>query len=235
MISQAFDPPNEPDPTRKHEYFSSDIPVLLHKHMFRHFLLNETELDVISARTDILWLFAVRSPCEWAEAMKRIPWHMCHPDNIKGCPTIKFIGFERKALMKNYTLEEFFQMPWGDWPESRNFRNLSFVSHEYTYRNVFQLRRHKLMLMKQIMEAVPRNVKIVRLHELERSPEIFIQNLVQEFNLQLKIGYNVQHPSPRIHTEKCLTRPEWRIAQREIDWKLEGEFGYTSFDCHMCY
>eukprot|EP00804_Cyclotella_cryptica_P027288 CCRYP_014393-RC/>CCRYP_014393-RC protein AED:0.43 eAED:0.43 QI:386/1/0.66/1/0/0/3/0/202 len=175
VLRQAFDPPNEPDPTRKHEYFSSDIPVLLHKHMFRHFLLNETELDVISARTDILWLFAVRSPCEWAEAMKRIPWHMCHPDNIKGCPTIKFIGFERKALMKNYTLEEFFQMPWGDWPESRNFRNLSFVSHEYTYRNVFQLRRHKLMLMKQIMEAVPRNVKIVRLHELERSPEIFIQ------------------------------------------------------------
>eukprot|EP00804_Cyclotella_cryptica_P027287 CCRYP_014393-RA/>CCRYP_014393-RA protein AED:0.01 eAED:0.01 QI:386/1/1/1/0/0/3/6134/161 len=113
VLRQAFDPPNEPDPTRKHEYFSSDIPVLLHKHMFRHFLLNETELDVISARTDILWLFAVRSPCEWAEAMKRIPWHMCHPDNIKGCPTIKFIGFERKALMKNYTLEEFFQMPWG--------------------------------------------------------------------------------------------------------------------------
>ena len=64
VLRQAFDAPNEPDQTRKHEYFSSDIPVLLHKHMFRHFLLNETELDVISRRTDILWLFAVRSPCE---------------------------------------------------------------------------------------------------------------------------------------------------------------------------
>ena len=64
VLRQAFDAPNEPDQTRKHEYFSSDIPVLLHKHMFRHFLLNETELDVISMRTDILWLFAVRSPCE---------------------------------------------------------------------------------------------------------------------------------------------------------------------------
>lgn len=29
--------------------------------------------------------------------------------------------------------------------------------------------------MKQIIDAVPRNVKIVRLHELERSPEVFIQ------------------------------------------------------------
>ena len=62
-----------------------------------------------------------------------------------------------------------------DWPESRNFRNLSFVSDEYTYRNVFHLRKHKLMLMKQIIDAVPRNVKIVRLHEIERSPEMFIQ------------------------------------------------------------
>jgi hypothetical protein len=31
------------------------------------------------------------------------------------------------------------------------------------------------MIMKQIIDAVPRNVKVVRLHELERSPEIFIQ------------------------------------------------------------
>lgn len=64
VLKQAFVPPNNPDPTRKHEYFSSDIPVLLHKHMFRHHLLNRTELAEISRRTDILWLFAVRSPCE---------------------------------------------------------------------------------------------------------------------------------------------------------------------------
>lgn len=142
--------------------------------------------------------------------MKRIPWHMCHPKNIQNCPNNEFIGFERKTLLKQYTLQEFFQMswgyelnkpcftlkrtihwlvslfftrtqstpkhpPWSDWPESRNFRNLSFVSKDFTYSNVFELRRHKLMIMKQIIDAVPRNVKVVRLHELERSPEIFIQ------------------------------------------------------------
>ena len=64
VLKKAFDPPNKPDGTRPHESFSSDIPVLLHKHMFRHHLLNETELEMISMRTDILWLFAVRSPCE---------------------------------------------------------------------------------------------------------------------------------------------------------------------------
>lgn len=31
------------------------------------------------------------------------------------------------------------------------------------------------MLMKQIIDTVPRNVKIVRLHELERAPDIFIR------------------------------------------------------------
>ena len=33
--------------------------------------------------------------------------------------------------------------------------------------------------MKQIIDFVPRNVKIVRLHELERSPEVFIQVIME--------------------------------------------------------
>ena len=144
--------------------------------MFRHSLMDEEEIAIISNRTDILWILAVRSPCEWAEAMKRKPWHVCYPQNISSeCPGANFIGFEHKAVLRNYSLSEFFEMEWGDWPESTNFRNLSFVGKEFRYRNVFQLRRHKLMLMKQIIDTVPRNVKIVRLHELERSPEIFVQ------------------------------------------------------------
>jgi len=46
---------------------------------------------------------------------------------------------------------------------------------DFMYKNIFKLRKHKLMIMRQIMDTVPRNVKIVRLHELEKSPEIFIQ------------------------------------------------------------
>ena len=49
----------------KLERFASGIPVLMHKHMFRHDLLNETELAEIEARTDILWILVVRSPCDW--------------------------------------------------------------------------------------------------------------------------------------------------------------------------
>ena len=62
-LAEAFDPPNTMG--SKLERFSSGIPVLLHKHMFRHDLLNETELAEIKARTDILWVLVVRSPCDW--------------------------------------------------------------------------------------------------------------------------------------------------------------------------
>ncbi|KAL3808244.1 hypothetical protein ACHAXA_006520 [Cyclostephanos tholiformis] len=176
ILSDAFDPPNHVDDEHTHEYFSSEIPVLRHKHMFRHSPLSKTELDEIRNRMDVLWVLAVRRPCDWAEAMKRLPYHMCMPNDIGSeCPGSEFVGFEHQLELRNYTLAEFFNMKWGDWPESSNFRNLSFVSREFTYRNVFQLRRHKLGIMKQIMDAVPRNVKIVRLHELELSPEMFVK------------------------------------------------------------
>jgi hypothetical protein len=60
------------------------------------------------------------------------------------------------------------------------------------------------MLMKQIIDTVPRNVKIVRLHELERAPDIFIRNLAQEFNLTLKKQYKKAQPSQRMHLERLV-------------------------------
>ena len=129
VLRQAFNAPNIPHSAAlTHEYFSADIPVLKHKHMFRHSQLNSTELHEIETRKDILWILVVRSPCDWAEAMKRLPWHVCMPGNIpKECPHDTFIGFEHKEDMKKYTLAQFFELEWGDWPESSNFRNLSFV------------------------------------------------------------------------------------------------------------
>lgn len=235
VLKGAFVPSARPDASRPHEAFSSKIPVVRHKHMFRHSLLGEEELAEISSRTDILWILAVRSPCDWAEAMKRLPWHMCHPNNVTSeCPG-EFIGFEHGDTLTNYSLASFFQMEWGDWPESTNFRNLSFVSKDFIYRNIFELRRHKLLLMKQIIDAVPRNVKIVRLHEFERSPETFVKNLIPEFSLKTKERRNRERPSNKIHTEKCLTETEWSIAQSQVDWQIEGSFGFTFLDCHLCY
>ncbi|KAL7524519.1 hypothetical protein ACHAWF_001375 [Thalassiosira exigua] len=237
VLREAFHPPNKvASAAQVHEYFATDIPVLKHKHMFRHTLLDESELSEISNRTDILWILAVRSPCEWAEAMYRLPYHMCPPNDISSeCPGNKFIGFEYGEDLRNYSLSEFFDMEWGDWPESTNFRNLSFVGKDFVYENLFHLRRHKLLLMRQIIDTVPRNVKIVRLHELERSPATFIKNLVQEFKLKVKQDYKPRQRSHKIHTEMCLAQEEWDVAQRQIDWAVENSFGYSFLDCHLCY
>lgn len=103
-------------------------------------------------------------------------------------------------------------MEWKDWAESVPFLrgkeevpsgrevSISKVSANYTYPNVFALRRHKFEIMKQIVEAVPRNVKFVLLKELERSPEMFIQSLVREFNLTVRDDYKPQLPSKVAHT-----------------------------------
>merc|ERR1711957_74097 len=89
--------------------------------------------------------------------------------------------------------------------------------------------------MKQILNAVPHNVKIVRLKELERSPEVLIQSLVKEFNITVKKGYQPQSPSLVAHSTVCLTSDEWDAAQRAIDRKLEAGFGFSPGDCRLCY
>lgn len=243
-LKSSFEPPNAVDEQKTHEYFASDIPILKHKHMLRHCLLTHHELQQLKQRTDILFLLVVRRPCDWAEAMKRMPYHMCNPTDISldcgGPGNTELVGLDHKNLLRtNYTLAQYFTLPFGDWTESTNYRNLSIDNIGTTkftpYNNVFHLRKHKLEIMKQIIDTVPRNVKIVRLHELELSPEMFITNIVQQYNLSLKEHYQLRKPSTKKHVEQCLSYEEWTIAQREIDWDMESYFGYTPLDCHLCY
>ncbi|KAL9188178.1 hypothetical protein ACHAXT_006556 [Thalassiosira profunda] len=248
-LAEAFDPPNTMG--SKLEMFSSDIPVLLHKHMFRHDLLDQKELAEIKAREDILWIMVVRSPCDWAEGMFRKPYHFCPPKHPEKCgpesnPNDK-VWMNQNSVAGMSLLDFFTKTPWKDWAESVPFLrdktgekggeevSISKVSANYTYPSVFALRRHKLEIMRQIIETVPRNVKFVRLKELERSPEVFIQSLVSEFNVTLKEGYKTQPPSKVAHPTTCLTPDEWEATQNMLDWGVEAEFGFSPCDCRMCY
>jgi hypothetical protein len=58
----------------------------------------------------------------------------------------------------------------------------------YTYPNAFGLRRHKFGIMRQIVEVVPWNVKLLYLKELKFSPKMFIQGPVREFGLTVRDG-----------------------------------------------
>ena len=126
--------------------------------------------------------------------MYRKPYHLCPPNDPKKCgpdadPNEKV--WMNQNTMIGVSLGEFFaSMEWKDWAESVPFmrsvkegnkQNKAEVSiskpspHNYTYPNVFALRRHKLQIMQQVIHAMPRNVKLVRLKEVESDPERFIQ------------------------------------------------------------
>ncbi len=249
-LVKAFNTPN--DLGSKAEYFGSGIPVLLHKHMFRHDLLNAKELAEIKDRDDILWVMVVRSPCDWAEAMMRKPYHFCPPKHPERCGPGTSTLWMNHNYIAGVNLHGFFTtVEWSDWAESTHFMrdeavengrtkkvdmySISKPSANYTYPNVFALRRHKLKLMKQILDVAPHNVKFVRLNEFERGPGLFIDNTVKEFDLKVKANYTKPDPSIYSHTTTCLTPDEWTAAQNEIDWKLEAEFGFSPHDCRMCY
>merc|ERR1712159_915811 len=53
--------------------------------------------------------------------------------------------------------------------------------------------------------------------------------------MTLKENYEAQPPSQITHPTVCLTPEEWVAAQDQVDWKLEAEFGFSPFDCRMCY
>jgi hypothetical protein len=110
------------------------------------------------------------------------------------------------------------------------------IGHIGTYTDLFELRRHKLEVMKTITELFPHRTRIINLHEFELNPHATVQAIVQQFKLQVCETYWVlpAEPSKMIHKEDCLSEEEWKIAQTHIDWKMEGHFGFTPLDCHVC-
>lgn len=204
---------------------STDIPIFGIKHMFRHSPLNQTELKYLTQATDILWIMVVRNPCSWADAMYRFPWHMCPPKDPSRCPG-PIIGLNLTAT-KGMPRKDFFQTEWGDWQESE------YNPGDFTYRNVFAMRRHKLSIMAQLMDVAPHRFKILHLGQVEARPGTIVPDVAKQFHLQTN---NKTGAIKGIHHGPvCLEEAEWKVAQAEIDWQMESRFGFVPSDCHMCY
>lgn len=205
-------------------------PVFQFKHMFRHTLLSDSELKLLRERDDILWVLAVRSPCDWADGMFRKPWHMCNPSDPPAACARGYIGLNKQVLKALDRQSFFADMPWWENEEAKFADEGGFV-----YPSVFHLRAHKLKLMLQLIQAVgPHRVKLAHLKYVELSPETFVINMAKEFGLELKSRRAKLKPSDHIHESNCLTEEEWRTAEAKIDWDLEGKFGFTPLDCHTC-
>lgn len=143
-----------------------------HRHIFRHELLDHSELNEISGRTDILWIMVVRSPCEWAEAMIHLQKERCIENNLLLNKQLA------PSACDELLPEEYYSTSWDDWMETDDFSGDVIVASKSNqpskYRDMFEMRLQKLVLMKQIMQVIPRHVKILRLHEFERNPDVFV-------------------------------------------------------------
>ena len=175
-----------------HSSLNSTISTILHKHIFRHDLLDHTELNDIAGRPDILWIMVVRSPCDWADALIRLQKRICLKQDLPVKQKNLCNGLNDNDDGSIASEEEYYRMPWSDWEDP----NVSYPDdviiaskpdQNSKYNDIFHMRKQKLMIMKQIMELVPRHVKILRLSEFELNPHIFVKVcIITDFRLPIE-------------------------------------------------
>lgn len=214
--------------------YETEIPILNFKHIFRHSELNSTETKTLQHMNQSLWLLVVRNPCDWADAMYRVPWHLCPPyKSLEWCLNQPKLGL-KKEQREGVTRAQFFQNRWNDWMELKLQRE-NHEMYNHSYPSVFALRNHKLRIMFQIMKMQPHNVKVIHLKEVSRSSNSLISELVTDFGLKLRSDFDLRvQEGTIIKTSICLQKNEWTIARNQIDWELEAQFGFSQLDCHMC-
>ena len=128
------------------------------KHLFRHSEFPPSTLrDLHDNWQHVLWIMVVRNPCDWADAMRRKPHHACPPTKPSDCKKLAWSVHDPAILSS--TREEFFSLPWYDSVEMH-------LNESFGYSNVFELRAHKLRLMKQLIDLFPHRSIIVHMDKV---------------------------------------------------------------------
>jgi hypothetical protein len=210
----------------------------LHSRISRHDLLEDAELQYVASRTDILWVVTVRSPCYGADSIIQ--------SRKLYCKNEESLSDQCEAYI-NASEEDYYRIPWhdlhlsSDAHKERELNNSIIIKskseHKLRYDDIFDMRRRKLLLLKQLIDVVPRHAKILRLGEFELNPDAFVMDLVTEYNFKTRDRYNrsVAAIEPRNQSSfSCMGYSKWNDAQERIDWTLEGYFGHNRLDCHLC-
>jgi hypothetical protein len=211
--------------------FGNETTHLHESILYHHELLDDDELKIVAARTDILWVITVRSPCHWTDAVIKSRKELCEEmEDLSG---------DACKAYPHASEEDYYRMPWYDVHQISSVHEAIESSNDIIvkqYEDIFDMRRQKLLLLKQIIDVMPRHAKILRLGEFELNPNAFIIDLVTEYNFTTIDEYKpslptVEHES----TFSCIEHSKWKDAQQRIDWTLEGHFGHNHLDCHLCH
>ena len=205
------------------------LDVSIHGHIFRRTLLTDEELKAITAQTDILWVVVIKSPCEWAESMIQLKRNICEKNSV----------LQNRGLQScnEGVLGDSYNFQWDDWEDSDRGEEIipNDKQNSITHQNIFEFRRQNLQVIQQIIEVMPRNVKIVRYGEFVLNPNALIKDLEKEYGFTVKKYHVPIQVNGDVGTLLCMSPTKWKEAQELIHWKLEGYFGHHSLDCHLCH
>ena len=207
--------------------FGADT-VLLHKRIFRRNLLSPNEIEKFTSRKDRIWVAVVDAPCNAVDGIIRARRKACREVDSPS---------ERCKLHDFASEADVYRMPWLDIRVDSDDNGIvaSDPEREIEYKDIFDMRRKYLLLLKQLTEALPRHVKILRRGDFDLNPDAFVSDLVKEYALPLSKTYTPALQGVNAQsTITCMDYATWREAQQRIDWSLEGYFGFTSKDCHYC-
>ena len=232
-----------------------------HKHIHRNTLLNNNEIHAVAKQTDILWVIAVNSPCEWAEAMIRLKQRVCFENTMFQNTYRHYDSSQSSSSLCNgddvLQQDTTYNYKWDDWPDiehgieiiptdnntnkqqSSSTGNTAIITHA----TIFEMRKRNLLITQQIISSIhPRHVKIVRTREFVLNPMALIQDLVKEYNFNFVTREDdntvvstgsLDTASPSLSL--CMSQTKWKEAQSFIDWKIESNFGHHPLDCRLCY
>lgn len=195
--------------------------------------MNETELrQFVDQSTDSLYILMINNPCDWVMDIKQNPWHICPLVESGKSPACDRRGRNREVFA-HYSLSDFIRMPLIDHGEF-----VSETTTNATYNNIFQLRAHKLRLMQQVRDVLPRNrVKVIQSKDVAATADRLILKLAKQFGLKKAAGYGKQllSTSDQNNDNKpCLSADEQKIAIDTIDWNAEAYFKNAPGKCRTC-
>ena len=219
---------------------------------WNHTLTSHELDDVVTNAHDSIWLLVVRSPCLWSDALIRRRGMECDiREGLRGPVEAGKDGNvddqgERRdewCMGRAFASEaDYYRMPWYDDDD------MSKGTVRRRYDDIFDMRRRRLLLLKQVMDAMPRRIKVLRLGEFDLNPDVLVKDLIKEYGLVAIDNYAPASPridpilgrrSGRIDDDDdahtCMEYPKWKEAMQRIDWNLEGYFGHNRLDsCRLC-
>ena len=178
------------------------------KHFFGH------KTDQIKQSQETLFFGIVRNPYNWINSMVKRPYHV----PVENIPLHNFLFKEWYSI---YDEKSHGDMIGREIMEDRCWLDNS------RYKNIFHMRKCKLLFLKENMPQLTSNYYLVRYEDLCKDTDAILDEISNRFTIKRRdyitpIEINNQHISKNLE----------KIISKNTDWKTESNFNYTERVAH---